>query len=211
MIPAPPPDDVDIQEKATVFQGYFRIDAYTFRHRAFDGGWTAPMRREVFERGHAAAVLPYDPNRKAFVLCQQFRIGAYAAHMDPWQLELVAGIIEPGETPEDVARRETEEEAGRAVLALWPVSRYLVSPGGTSESTQLYLARVSAEDAGGLFGLAREHEYIRAVVVDENELERLLGDNVLTNAPMLIAAQWFFLNRARIRERWPTTSERNTP
>src|SRR5215831_7115814 len=89
-----PPSSVDIIRRRTLFQGYFRIDEYVMRHGRFDGGWTEPMKREVFERGHAAAVLPYDPDLDLFVLCQQFRIGAYCAGVDPWQIECVAGIIE---------------------------------------------------------------------------------------------------------------------
>jgi ADP-ribose pyrophosphatase len=199
---ATPPPEIDLVSKRTAFQGYFRIDAYTFRHRRFDGGWTEAMDREVFERGHAAAVLPYDPARNAFVLCQQFRIGAYAADFPPWQLELVAGVIEPGETPEAVARREAMEEAGCTLLDLWPVQHYLVSPGGTSESTHLYLGRVSADGAGGIFGVDAEHEHIRAVVLREDALLSMLDSGAIDNAPLLIAALWFARNRARIRERW---------
>jgi ADP-ribose pyrophosphatase len=196
------PANIDIIEKRTVFQGYFRIDAYTLRHALFDGGWSGTMRREVFERGHAAALLPYDPILRKFVLCEQFRVGAYAAGMDPWQLEVVAGIIEEGEEPEAVVRRETEEEAGRTVLDLWPVQRYLASPGGTSETIYLYLGRISAEGAGGIFGLPGENEHIRVKVVEEAELKSLMDAGALTNAATLIMAQWFFLNRDRVREQW---------
>ena len=160
------------------------------------------MRREVFERGHAAALLPYDPVRRAFVMCEQFRIGAHAAGMDPWQLEIVAGIIEDGEEPDAVVRRETEEEAGRTVLELWPVQRYLVSPGATSETVYLYLGRVSAEGAGGIFGVPGENEHIRVKVMPEDELKQLLDAGLITNAATLIMTQWFFLNRDRIRAAW---------
>lgn len=202
MSDVPAPADIDIIEKRTVFQGYFRVDAYTLRHGRFDGGWTRPMRREVFERGHAAALLPYDPGRRQFVLCEQFRVGAFAGGMDPWQIEVVAGIIEDGETPEAVVRRESEEEAGRAVLDLWPVQRYLASPGGTSETVHLYLGRISADGAGGLFGVPGEDEHIRARVVAEDELRTLMDDGRLTNAATLIMAQWFFLNRDRVCAAW---------
>lgn len=197
-----PPATIDIIEKRTVFQGYFRVDAYTLRHALFDGGWSAPMSREVFERGHAAALLPYDPALRKFVLCEQFRVGAYAGGMDPWQLEVVSGIIEDGEAPETVVRRETEEEAGRTVLDLWPVRRYLASPGGTSETIALYLGRISTEGAGGIFGLPGENEHIRAKVLGEDELKELMDAGALTNAATLILAQWFFLNRDRIRAQW---------
>lgn len=164
------------------------------------------MEREVFERGHAAALLPYDPARREFILCEQFRVGALAAGMSPWQVEIVAGIIDENETPDDVARREVQEEAGLTALELWPIQRYLVSPGGASETVYLYLGRISSLGAGGIFGLASENEHIRVSIVSEDELEHLVDKNKLTNASTIIAAQWFFLNREKIRARWDTST-----
>lgn len=206
---SPSPEHIEILEKTTVFQGYFRVDAYSLSHGRFDGGWTGVMRREVFERGHAAAVLPYDPDLGVFVMCEQFRVGAYAAGMNAWQLEIVAGIIEEGETPEEVGRRETEEEAGRTVTELWPIQCYLATPGGSSESIHLYLGRVSAKGAGGIFGVPGEHEHIRVSIMDEAELRTLMDAGKLTNAATLIAAQWFFLNRECILAKWLPEKEQS--
>ncbi|MEQ9448931.1 MAG: NUDIX domain-containing protein [Rhodospirillaceae bacterium] len=196
------PADVDVLEHETVYQGYFRIDAYTLRHTRFDGGWTEPFSREVFERGHAAGLLAYDPDRREFVMCEQFRVGAYTSGMSPWLLEIVAGIIEEGEHAEDVARREALEEIGLHVTDVLPIQRYLVSPGGTSETSTLYLGRVSSENAGGIFGLDENGEHIRVKVIAEDELRGLMTGGKLTNAMTLIAAQWFFLNRDKVREAW---------
>ena len=199
-----PPDmpPVEILEKTTVFQGYFRIDLYRLRHGRFDGGWTGEMTREIFERGHAIAVLPYDPKLGVFVMCEQFRVGAYAGGMNPWQLETVAGIIEDGEIPEDVARREAMEEAGRTIIDLWPIQRYLASPGGSSESIYLYLARVSAEGAAGIYGSAEENEHIRVSLMEEAKLKARMEAGEIGNAATVIAAQWFFLNRDKILAKW---------
>lgn len=196
------PTNIDVLEKKTVFHGYFRVNAYTLRHGRFGGGWTKAMTREVFERGHAAALLPYDPISGDFVICEQFRVGALAAGVEPWQLETVAGIIEDGESPESVARRETVEEAGLTVHDLWPIQHYLVSPGGTSETVSLYLGRVDAKNAGGIFGLPDENENIRVRKMPEAELRSLLDTSRLTNATIVIAAQWFFLNRDKVRAAW---------
>ena len=198
--------DVDVLERKTVFQGHFRIDAYKLRHARFDSGWTRTLTREVFERGHAAGLLAYDPVRNEFVMCEQFRVGAYAAGADPFQLEVVAGIIEDNEQPEGVARRETKEEIGQDVTDLWPIQRYLVSPGGASESIYLYLGRVSSAGAEGIFGAKGEDEHIRVKIVGEDELRTLMEQGALTNAMTLIAAQWFFLNREQIREKWHTAT-----
>src|SRR5690606_34983427 len=125
---------IDIREKITAFKGYFQVDRYRLRHRKFDGGWSEEMTREVFERGHAAAVLLYDPERDAVVLIEQFRPGAYAAGLEPWLIGGVAGITEPGETPEAVVRREAVEGAGCTVAALHPIGSFLASPGACSET-----------------------------------------------------------------------------
>jgi len=123
-------DDFQLIEKTTSFQGYFRIERYRFRHKLFAGGWSGEISREVFERGHAVAVLPYDPERDAVLLIEQFRIGALAGGMPAWQIEVIAGIIDEGETPEAVARREAQEEARCEILDLLPIYHYLASPGG---------------------------------------------------------------------------------
>src|SRR3546814_11817116 len=105
--------DVEIAARDTCYQGYFRIDRYRFRHRLHGGGWSGEITRELFERGHAVAVLPYDPPADAVVLIEQFRIGAFAAGLPCWQTETVAGILDHGENPEVVAARvasEREEE-----------------------------------------------------------------------------------------------------
>ena len=195
------PDSVQILETETPYKGFFRIDRYTLRHRTHDGGWSEAMTREVFERGHAVGVLPYDPVRDQVVLIEQFRPGALAAGMAPWQIEVVAGIIEPDEPPEAVARRESEEEAGLHIQELIPISHYLATPGGSSETIRLYCGLIDAEDAGGLHGLDQENEDIRARAMPFDEAFALLGQGPADNAPTVIGLYWLALNRARLRAR----------
>lgn len=194
--------DVEILEKSERYRGYFRIDRYRLRHRLFAGGWSGQIEREVFERGHAVGVLPYDPAADAVVLIEQFRIGALVAGMEPWLIEVVAGIIEESETPEEVARRETLEEAGLEIRALMPMCRYLVSPGGSSESVRLYCARVDSRGAGGIHGLAEENEDIRVEVVPFDKALRLLDEGRVANSVSVIALQWLGLHRDRVRAAW---------
>jgi ADP-ribose pyrophosphatase len=194
--------DVEIVERRTQYQGYFRIDRYRLRHRLFAGGWTGEIMRELFERGHAAAVLPYDPRRDSVALVEQFRIGAYAAGRPPWVIEIVAGIIEEGETAEAVVRREAVEEAGVTLTELEPVHRVLASPGGASETCMIYCGRADLGMAGGFHGLAHEHEDIRVLVMAADEAFRLLAAGRVENATAVIALQFLALNRERLRRRW---------
>jgi len=195
-------DDVEIIEKTAAFQGYFRVDRYRLRHRRFDGGWSDVMTREVFERGQAVAVLPYDPHRDELVLIEQFRMGAYAEGRAPWLIEVVAGIIEEGEDPAEVARREMQEETGCELLDLVPVADYLVSPGGTSQGVKLFCGRVNAEGAGGIHGLAHEHEDIRVMVEPAARIPEILASPGACDATTILSLQWLMLNRDAIRWRW---------
>ncbi|KAF0138678.1 MAG: ADP-ribose pyrophosphatase, partial [Rhodospirillaceae bacterium] len=180
----------------------FRIDRYRLCHRLYDGGWGSPLKREVFERGHAVAVLLYDPERDVLVLIEQFRIGALAAGWNPWLLEVVAGIIEDGETVEEVARREVREEAGCDVITLERVGRYLVSPGGSTETVELFCGRVDSIHAGGTHGRLEEGEDIRTVVVPAGEALAMLAEGAFSNGAILIVMLWFTLHRDRLRQAW---------
>lgn len=197
-----PPNKLDIIEKLTAFQGYFRVDKYRLRHETFEGGMSEEITREIFERGHAASALPYDPQRDEIVLLEQFRIGAHAGGFHPWLIEIVAGIIEDGESPEELVRREIQEEAGLEARDLEPIGTYLLSPGGTSETMHFFCARIDSSAAGGVFGLDDEGEDIRAFVISGTEVEALLASGKITNATAAIALQWFLLNRKRLLKIW---------
>ena len=168
------------------------------------------MEREVFERGHAVAVLLYDPVQDCLVFIEQFRVGALAAieadyledGATPWLVECVAGIIEKDELPENVARREVKEETGCEVREIVPVYQYLVSPGGTSEMVHSFCARVEAPIDGGIHGLSEEHEDIRVVVTPVADAFDRLQSGKISNAMTLIAMQWFHEKHERLRRRW---------
>jgi len=195
-------EDVQILAIDTPFQGYFRIDRYRLRHRRHDGGWTGEMAREIFERGHAVAVLLYDPVQDCVVLLNQFRIGAFAAGKAAWQTEVVAGIIESGEDPAAVATRETEEESGLKLRELIPLYHYLASPGGSSETIRLYCGIVDSRTAGGIHGLDSENEDILVTSTAFAEAWAMVQDGRIDNAPSIIALQWLALNRQHLRQQY---------
>ncbi|MDD1781696.1 ADP-ribose diphosphatase [Enterovibrio sp. ZSDZ35] len=188
-------DDVEIENTDVVYNGYFKMVKYRFRHRLFAGGWSDVLDRELFERGHAVAMLPYDPVTDEVVLVEQIRIGAMVASDSPWQLEIVAGIIDKDETPDAVAIREAEEEAGLQVQSLHPMTSYLSSSGGCSERIHLYLGMVDASTAKGVHGLPDEGEDILVHVVDRSTAMEWVANGKIENAASIIALQWLTLNR----------------
>ena len=195
---------IEILDRETAYQGFFRIDRYRLRQRLYSGGWSPTLSREVFERGRAVALLLYDPARDAIVLIEQFRLAAHLAGFAGWQLEIVAGIVDRTDEAEaEVARREAGEEAGLAVIGdLVPVHRFLTSPGGTTETVALFCGRVDASAAGGIHGLADEHEDIKVVVKPYAEAQLLLRAGRIDNAFTLLALYWLAANRVKLRRLW---------
>lgn len=195
-------NDVEMIARESLYSGFFSLNLYRFRHRLFNGEMSSVITREIFERGHAAVLLPYDPLRDEVVLVEQLRIAAIDSSASPWLLEMVAGMIEEGESVEEVVRREAEEEAGIQVGRCKPVLSYLASPGGTSERLSIMVGEVDATKATGIHGLAEENEDIRVHVVSREQAYRWVEEGVIDNAASVIALQWLALHHQTLRAEW---------
>jgi ADP-ribose pyrophosphatase len=199
-------EDVRVLREEEAFSGYFRIARVTLEHRCFAGGWSDPLTREVFHRGDAVGVLPYDPVSDSLILLEQFRAGALRAGESPWMLELVAGIVEEGEDDSEVAQREAREEAGCELAELVPVASYFPSAGACSEHVRLFCGRVLDAGVGEIHGLDSEGEDILVHRVSRLEALRLLEQNRIANGHTLVALQWLALHGDRLRQRWLAAS-----
>lgn len=200
--------DISITQTDESYSGFFRILTYHLQHALYEGGTTPTLKRELFERGEAAAVLLYDPERQCVVLTEQFRIGALEDPRSPWLLEVVAGMIDTDESPEAVAMREVQEETGGYCHNLIPIYRYWVSPGGTSERIHLYCGLVDSQDFHGIHGLEAEGEDIKLVTLPVQEAFALLDKGDINNGATIIALQWLQLNQTRLDS--PGTAELNS-
>lgn len=192
----------NIIETRMLFSGFFKLREFKLKHDLFEGGESSLVRRELLDRYQAAAVLPYDPVRDELVLIEQFRIGAYDDPTGPWLIEIIAGLQEPNETPEELIFREAHEEAGCNLSDPILVHRYYSSPGSSNEQIQLYLARTDTADVGGIYGIDEEGEDIRVHVVSSNVAFEWLDNGRIDSALPIIALQWFRLNRDAIRRDW---------
>ncbi|WP_440054045.1 NUDIX domain-containing protein [Pseudoalteromonas sp. T1lg65] len=190
--------DVIVSSTETIFDRFFKIHLYEFEHALFAGGRSGPIKREILERGHAVAVLPYDPKTDEVLLIEQIRIGALASKSSPWLLECIAGMAEGSEQFEDVARKEAKEEAGLDLDKLIYMRSYLSSPGGTTERLYLYLALADLSEASGIYGLAEEGEDIKVHVLPFQEAMARLESEEIDNAATVISLQWLALNKSRI-------------
>ena len=192
--------DWTIESRERAYDGFYRIERLALSHAKHGGGRTPRFERELFVRGDVVGVLPYDRARDEVVLIEQFRVGAMHQDPDPWLVEIVAGMIDTDETPEAVAIRETREEAGLELDSVKPISRYLASPGATTEEVFVYLAETDLSNvAEGRFGLEHEAEDIRMRVVPAARAIRMLDTREVRNALSIVALQWLELHRAGLR------------
>lgn len=194
--------DVRVLDTEIAYDGHFTLRRLTLQHRCFGGGWSQPLVRELFERGDAVGVLPYNPVDDSLVLIEQFRPGAMRGDDSPWMLELIAGVVEPGERDEDVVHREAMEEAGCEVSELVPIASMLPSAGACSEQVRLFCGRVTRAAIGGIHGLQDEGEDILVHSVSRAEALQMLAEDRIPNGHTLIALQWLQIHGDALRERW---------
>jgi len=205
--PLPPHPDTEIETDETVWQGRFPLQRIRFRHRRFDGRMSGPRTWELWRRGRAAALLPYDPLADAVVLIEQFRLPALAAGIDPVLVEIPAGLCDPGEPPEATLHREAEEEMGLAPRRLLRVGDFLLTPGGSDEHVAIYAGEITAppaEEDGiiGVAGLAQEGEDIRVRVWPAVKAIDAAVAGHFANSVTTIALLWLGLRRETLRREW---------
>ncbi len=196
------PQDVRILEDEAAWSGHFSIRRLILQHRRFGGGWSEPILREVFERGDAVGVLPYDPVNDSLVMVEQFRPGALRRDNSPWMLELVAGVVEEGESDAEVVHREAMEEACCELSDLVPIATVFPSSGACSEQVRLFCGRVETAAVGAHAGLQEEGEDILVHSIQRVEALQLLAADQIPNGHTLIALQWLHIHGEELRARW---------
>ncbi len=174
-----------------LYQGFFKLYTLKLQHTLFGGGWSEVLTRELCHRGDSVAILPYDRERDAVVMVEQFRVGPLWHEEDPkWMVEIPAGMIEAGESEEEVARRELFEETGCEARVLRRLFRFYTSPGGSSERITLFYAEVDSSEAKGIRGSASEGEDILVHVLSREEAIAKLDQGEIDSAIPIIALQW---------------------
>ena len=193
--------DWKIHNSEIAYDGHFKVTKFEISHEKYDGQTTPVLRRELVQRNDAVAMVAYDPETDQLVFVEQFRIGA-VRESQPWLIEVVAGLIEEGELPEEVTKRESQEEIGCTPSELVKIGEFYTTPGGNSEWIHLYIGKVSVQDVNHRGGLEHEGEDIKVVVVPANDVPFMLSTGEVRSAIAIIGLQWFVMNKENIRQRW---------
>ena len=182
-----------INNKKKLHDGFFKLHEFNFNHKKHNGKWNNNVSREVFGGAHVSTLLPYDPIKKKILLIEQFRTGVLERGNNPIITEIVAGIIDDGETPQDAAIRECKEETGCDVKKIIDVFSYYPAPGSSESYYHFFLGEIDAFEGERILGQEEENEDILVKSYDIDEVKKLLDQNKIINAATLIALQWFFL------------------
>ena len=184
-------NDVKIQSREYAFQGFVQVEKVSLQHRLFNQTeYTSNIQRELVRRKEAAGVLIYNDQQQKFALIEQFRVGAIDDPISPWQLEIIAGVLDGDESPETCIRRESLEESGCEINELQHLFSFYPSAGACAEFFHLYAAEVDLPSSGGIFGVPDEGEDIQLHLFDYAEITMLFKNNRLKNAPVIMALQW---------------------
>lgn len=189
--------DIEVLEKTELAKGWGSLERFRLRHKKYDASWSEVIDRDIYTIGEVAAVLLYDPALDAVLLTEQFRTCGLKYDDATWLVEIVAGLIEPGVAPDETARREAREETGTTISHLHHISTFYSSPGGNGERMHLYLATADLTGAGGQFGLAHEHEDIRATLVTFDDALAACDDGRIVDAKTLVALNWLARHKPR--------------
>ena len=184
-------NDVEIQSREYAFKGFVQVEKVSLRHRLFNQTeYTSAIQRELVRRKEAAGVLIYNDQQQKFALIEQFRVGAIDDEISPWQLEIIAGVLDGDESPESCIRRESIEESGCELNQIKHLFSFYPSAGACDEIFHLYVAQAALPAEGGVFGMPDEGENIQLHIIDYSDLSLLLKSNRLKNAPVIMALQW---------------------
>ena len=195
------PDTVRHIAQRRVYENFFAMDEYDLQFRKFDGSMSPTVERAVFVGCESAIVLPYDPVRDRVLVIEQFRTGVYGTGDDnPWTIEPIAGRIDRGETAQDAAHREAEEEAGITLRDLLPVATAYPSPGSSTEVFNLFVGLCDLpDDITGIGGELAEDEDIRSHLLSWDEFDARLNAGGFRVLPLIAAGHWLARNREGLR------------
>lgn len=181
----------NIRQRTPLHEGFLKVYRYEIEVERHNGG-AIPLTWEIMERGHAVAVLGHDPKRDEIVLVNEFRPGALIAGDYPYRDNLVAGVIDAGESAIEAAVREMQEEAGLTLLeprVIHPGA--YVSSGGTSEKITLVYGRVDTSGGGGVYGVGSEREETLAVILPAPVFIARVRQGEINDLKTLVAGFWF--------------------
>ena len=186
-------DRIRVKDVRLLSDNWYTLKATTFEWRRRDGTWQT-QQRETYDRGNAAVILPYNPERRTVVLVKQFRYPAYVNGYDELMIEAVAGLLDD-ESPENRIRAEAEEEAGYRLRDVRKIFESFMSPGSVTEKLHFFVAEYEPDmKVGDGGGLQDEGEDIEVIEPTIDEALAMIADGRIVDGKTIMLLQYAALN-----------------
>jgi len=186
-------DRVRVKDERVLSHARYLLKSITFDYRRGDGEWQTQT-REVYDRGNAATLLPYNLAGRTVVLARQFRLPAYVNGHDDLMIEAAAGMLDDA-SPEDRIRAEAEEEIGYRLHDVKKVFEAFMSPGAVTEKLHFFVAEydpsMRISDGGGLVD---EGEDIEVLELPIDQALAMIADGRIVDAKTIMLLQYAALN-----------------
>ena len=178
-----------IEDIQTLAHDQGKLTAVTFRHRRSDGRWQKG-KREIYDNGNSATILPYDPGRKTVLLTRQLRLPVFLQDSLERSIEACAGKLD-GESAETGIVREMEEELGYRITKVESLFSLYPSPASVAEKIEFFTCFYSPHDrvsSGG--GLADEGEDIEVIETTLEQATDMVFSGKIVDAKTVILIQF---------------------
>jgi nudix-type nucleoside diphosphatase (YffH/AdpP family) len=182
-------DRIRVQDVRLLSDHYGTLTTTNLQWRRNDGSWQTQA-REVYDRGNAAAILPYHLQQRTVILVRQFRYPAFVAGHDDLLIEAAAGLLDNA-SPEERIRLEAEEETGYRLHDVKKVFEAFMTPGAVTEKLHFFVAEYEPHmriSAGG--GLADEGEEIEVLEISIDEALAMIMDGRIVDAKTIMLLQY---------------------
>lgn len=134
------------------------------------------------KKADAVVLIMHDASGEKLLLNREFRLALGA-----WVYNFPAGLIEPGETPEESARRELKEETGLDLVTIQDILPLSYSAVGFANETNLCLVGTAA---GTIQGSDSPVEEIEAGWFNREEVRRLLKTELFAARTQSYSYMW---------------------
>jgi ADP-ribose pyrophosphatase len=188
---------VEIIKEQRLLDGYIKVEEATLKHEKFDGTLSEELQRSAVIRVDAVVAVVYNPHRDRLIFVKQFRYPLFKRDQEPI-LELVAGVVDPGESPEQTLIRELKEEIGASGAKIQPFAQVFASPGYSTEMLNMFYVEVEgSEPPNPTGGLEAEGEDLQVVELTPTEATERIDQGTFQDAKTLLGVLWF-LRQSRI-------------
>ncbi|MCP4294904.1 MAG: NUDIX hydrolase [Proteobacteria bacterium] len=189
--------EYEIIKKERLFSEFFKIDRVDIQHDNFRDDKKSLVRRYHLQRPEAVAIILENTTTGNLILVEQFRYSSIDRSAgNGWALEIIAGLIDKGESPLNCAIRETYEETGYRVEKLELITTFFASIGISNELVHLFHGEVtSADKIGEGGGLAHENEDLAIREMSRQKLMESIKTGEINDSKTIIGIQWLLLNK----------------